>query len=331
MKTNSNFNVIQTVFDWLEQEKHVWLVTVISTWGSSPTPCGTLMAYCEANGVVGSLSGGCIEEDLLSKFKNGEIFAQLKAPSQTTQLVYGDSEEQQERFMLPCGGQLHLLVEQLKPSLSTLEHFKQLIERLACREKITRRVSLTDSGLSLSEKNVQLGIKKLSDAIEHSIGPNYQMLLIGASEVARCVAELAQPLGFKVTVWDHRKVFIQNWQVEGVEVVSGSPEKLINQNFSDTNNAIIALAHDPRVDDIALVDALATNAFYIGAIGSKFTCEKRNNRLKNYIDEENNLDKMHSPVGVDIGSKTPYEIAISILAEVISERRKLEKTLIFKL
>lgn len=290
-------------------------------------PAGTLMAYCVEEGMVGSLSGGCIEEDLLHKMKNGTLPLNPQGRELPIEMIYGDSEEQQKRFLLPCGGQLHLLIEPLLPDSLTIQHFQSLKLQLAKREIVKRTVCLKTSSRGVSHTEVKRGIRRVktddSYYIEHGMGPDYQMLLIGASEVARCVAELALGLDFKVSVWDHRSEFIRNWQVAGVEVYSGSPEKLIGENFSDQNNAIIALAHDPRVDDFALVDALATEAFYIGAIGSMKTCQKRNQRLINYLDDTSCLDKLHSPVGVKIGSKTPYEIAISILAEVILKRSQL--------
>jgi xanthine dehydrogenase accessory factor len=323
LKTHSNSNVIQTTLNWLKQGKPVWLSTITKTWGSSPMPAGTLMAYCSGNGMVGSLSGGCIEQDLLDQMEAGSL-GSSNENQVPVELIYGQSEEDQKKFLLPCGGQLHLLVERLSPSEASIQHFTELNTRLSQRTLICRKVCLKTGFLDLQTFNVKRGIVQVEQTIEHGLGPVYQMLLIGASEVARCVAELALPLDFKVAVWDHREAFIRNWQVENVEVFSGSPEKLISQNYHDQNNAIIALAHDPRVDDFALVDALDTNAFYIGAIGSKKTCANRNKRLLEYISEPKNLQKMHSPVGLSIGSKTPYEIAISILAEIISKRSQLE-------
>ncbi len=320
----NNQNVIETILLWLEQGECVWLSSITKTWGSSPMPAGTLMAYCSARGMSGSLSGGCIEQDLIEKMQTGELRSDKSADFFNVELIYGKSEADQKRFLLPCGGELHLLVEYLKPDGATIAHFSQLKQALAKRELIARHISLNDGKLTVISQGVQRGIKRQDNFVIHGMGPVYQMLLIGASEVARCVAELAQPLDFKVFVWDHREEFIRNWQVANVELFKGSPEKLISENFSDENNAIIALAHDPRVDDIALVDALATKAFYIGAIGSTKNCHNRNLRLLNYLDDPALLEKMHSPVGLKIGSKTPYEIAISILAEVIKKRAQLE-------
>ena len=327
----SNSHVIASVVNWLKQGEHVWLSSITNTYGSSPAPSGTLMAYCEKYGIAGTLSGGCIEEDLVEKMNKGLLLNTSDKQSFPIELVYGGSPEEQSRFALPCGGQLHLLVEYRSPNDLTIEHFSEVDFYLSKRELVGRKVSVNSGTISILNKDIKRGINRLTSddniCIEHVMGPAYQMLLIGASEVARCVAQLAQSLDFTVSVWDHREEFIRNWQVPHVEVFSDSPEKLITEKFSDENNAIIALAHDPRVDDFALVDALRTKAFYIGAIGSKTTCRKRNERLINYVDDRQCLEIMHSPVGLDIGSKTPFEIAISVLAHVIQKRSELEKSL----
>lgn len=333
MQIQSHSHVVSSVLKWLQEDEPVWLCTITSTWGSSPTPAGTLMAYCKKYGVAGTLSGGCIEEDLLEKMQQGTLFTDKNHQQYPIEMIYGGSQEEQARFVLPCGGQLHVMVEHLHVTSATLEHFSKLDYFLNKREIIGRKVNVSSGKMTLLESNIQRGIKRFDSEnkegvyVEHVMGPAYQMLLIGASEVARCVAELAQSLDFSVSVWDHREEFIRNWQVQNVAVYKDSPEKLINEKFADENNAIIALAHDPRVDDFALVDALTTKAFYIGAIGSKNTCTKRRERLVNYVEDPELLDKMHSPVGIDIGSKTPFEIAISVLAHVIQERRYLEQSL----
>lgn len=347
MQIQSHSHVISSVLKWLKEDEPVWLCSITKTWGSSPTPAGTLMAYCKKHGVAGTLSGGCIEEDLLEKMQLGTLLINQNKQQFPIEMIYGGSQEEQSKFVLPCGGQLHILVEYLHATLEVIEHFSSLEYFLHQREIIGRKVAVHSGEITLLTENIQRGISRVAECsvqnknqnftdttnakekvyIEHIMGPAYQMLLIGASEVARCVAELALSLDFEVSVWDHREEFIRNWQVQNVEVYQGSPEKLINEKFTDENNAIIALAHDPRVDDFALVDALSTKAFYIGAIGSKNTCRKRRERLVNYVGPPELLDKMHSPVGIDIGSKTPFEIAISVMAHVIQKRSELEKSL----
>jgi len=333
LQIQSHSHVISSILKWLKEGEPVWLCSITRTWGSSPTPAGTLMAYCKKHGIAGTLSGGCIEEDLLDKMQQGTLLTSQNKQQFPIEMIYGGSQEEQSRFVLPCSGQLHILVEHLYSNTTMIKHFLSLEYFLNKREIIGRKVAVSSGEMTLLQDNIQRGITRIEHndkkevVIEHVMGPAYQMLLIGASEVARCVAELAQSLDFSVAVWDHREEFIRNWQVQNVEVYQDSPEKLINEKFSDENNAIIALAHDPRVDDFALVDALTTKAFYIGAIGSKNTCNKRRERLLNYIDNTDSLKKMHSPVGLDIGSKTPFEIAISVMAHVIQKRSELEKSL----
>lgn len=339
MQIQSHSHVVSSILKWLKEGEPLWLCTITRTWGSSPTPAGTLMAYCEKYGVAGTLSGGCIEEDLLEKMQQGTLISsqnqitRQKKQQFPIEMIYGGSQEEQARFVLPCGGQLHVLVEHFLATTAIVEHFSSLEYFLDKREIIGRKVSLNSGEIKLLTENIQRGITRKENNdntdvyIKHVMGPAYQMLLIGASEVARCVAQLAQSLDFSVSVWDHREEFIRNWQVPNVDVFQDSPEKLINEKFSDENNAIIALAHDPRVDDFALVDALSTKAFYIGAIGSKNTCRKRNERLINYVEDVTSLEQMHSPVGLNIGSKTPFEIAISVMAHVIQKRSELEKSL----
>lgn len=145
--------------------------------------------------------------------------------------------------------------------------------------------------------------------------------MVGAGEVARCVAEIAKNLEFDITLCDFRDEFLQGWQADGVTVIKGMPDDLIAESFHDRRCAIIALAHDPRIDDMAMLEALNSDAFYVGAMGSVATSEKRRARLLELGISQTNLDKLHAPIGVDIGSKTPYEIALSIMADVICHRR----------
>ena len=144
--------------------------------------------------------------------------------------------------------------------------------------------------------------------------------MVGAGEVARCVAEIAKNLEFDITLCDFRDEFLQGWQVDGVTVIKGMPDDLIAESFTDKHCAIIALAHDPRIDDMAMLEALNSNAFYIGAMGSLKTSTKRRERLLALDIKQKQLEKLHAPIGMDIGSKTPYEIALSIMAHVVQYR-----------
>jgi len=146
--------------------------------------------------------------------------------------------------------------------------------------------------------------------------------LLGAGEVSYSVANIAMTVGFSVTVCDPREAFIQGYQQAGVEVIRCLPDDLVKARFSDAYSAILALAHDPRVDDMALMEALKTKAFYIGAMGSARTSDDRRKRLAQLNCSESEINQLHSPIGIDIGSKRPAEIAVSIMAQVLAERHR---------
>lgn len=319
----TNKNTFGILHDWLAHGLSCWLCTVVKTWGSAPVPKGSLMIFSPDSGIVGSLSGGCIEEDLLRQMSDGSLLALSERMNRPMMVVYGRTEEEQTRFSLPCGGQLHILVEYITPSTEYLRHFSLLNDALSGRIAIARRVSLADGSVETIADHVTTGITLTDDAMEQGFYPEFQMLLVGAGEISRCVAELAKLVDFRVFVWDFREAFIKAWQVENVDLIEQPVEKEIKERFSDKYNAIITLAHDPRLDDIVLMDALRTGAFYIGALGSEKTTKSRRERLKSLLEDENDLRKLHAPVGIEIGSKTPYEIAISILAEVIAVRAAL--------
>jgi len=322
MKRTSN-HAFSTLNDWLADDQSGWLCTVIKTWGSAPMPKGSIMVFSPDAGVIGSLSGGCIEEDLLRQMSDGTLQTRFEQDSKPLLMVYGSNEEEQRRFSLPCGGQLHILVEYIIPTSENRRHFCLLNDALSRRIPVTRRVSMTDTHVEAITGETSSGITLTDGFMRQGFCPDFQMLLVGAGEISRCVAELAKLVDFRVSVWDFREDFIKGWNVEGVALIEQPIEQMIKERFSDQYNAIITLAHDPRLDDIVLMDALLTDAFYIGALGSEKTTRSRRERLLSLLDDTENLQKLHAPVGIRIGSKTPYEIAISILAEVISARAEL--------
>lgn len=324
----SNWHVLQQLLHWLEQGLEPWLATVLETYGSSPRPVGSLMMYHPQKGIVGSLSGGCIEQELLQQLATDQH------PEATLPAVirYGSSGEEQQRLQLPCGGHLDVLLE--KVSQNQQHHFQQLVSPLKQRLHIGRRIQLSDGGSSrgsggngeLSIIEAQLlpdtDIQRTNNTLVHALRPQDKLLMVGAGEVARCVASMACELEFEVTLCDFRDEFLQGWDMPGVSVVQGMPDDLIADAFYDSHCAIIALAHDPRVDDMAMLEALNSNAFYVGAMGSLSTSEKRRLRLRELGLSDTAINRLHAPIGIDIGSKTPYEIALSIMADIISHRRR---------
>jgi xanthine dehydrogenase accessory factor len=320
---NEHQQVLNQLTHWIEQGEMCWLCTVVKTWGSSPRPVGSLLC-CNAQGrVAGSLSGGCIEEDLLEQLQAGEL-----ATDTPEVLIYGGTPEESERLGLPCGGQLHVVIEPM-PDKSALHRFEQIVARLQARECIERRLDLVTGEMTVenTERFRHLQFPDPSDTNQdqnqdrhliQTYGPRYQLLLIGAGQVSSYLASMAQALDYHVVVCDPRQEVLDQWQVEGVQLVNKMPDDAVRELANDSFTAIIALTHDPRIDDMGLMEALKTDAFFVGALGSTRTSAKRRERLLQLDLTEAEISKLHGPVGLSIGSKTPAEIAISILAQLTS-------------
>ena len=324
----SNWFVLQQLNLWLAQGIQPWLATVVETYGSSPRPEGSMMIYHPDKGIIGSLSGGCIEQELISQLATGQLGDQ-RFPHI---IRYGESPEQQARLALPCGGHLDILLEKIESTDQV--HFQSLEKALASRQWISRHIDLsepkrsdesitdstTKSTITIVHEICEHDIQRKPNTIIHALKPHDKLLLVGAGEVARCLAEICKNLEFEVTLCDFRDEFLQGWQVEGVQVIKTMPDDLISEAFHDNHCAIVALAHDPRVDDMAMMQALKTDAFYVGAMGSLITSNKRRERLLELELNPNQIAKLHAPIGIDIHSRTPYEIAVSIAAHLISAR-----------
>jgi xanthine dehydrogenase accessory factor len=314
----SNWFVIQQLNNWLAQGISPWLATVIKTYGSSPRPIGSMMIYHPDKGIIGSLSGGCIEQELMTQLASEQ--AESEEPVQPQIIRYGESPEQQVRLALPCGGHLDILLEKISPQHQA--HFEKITEALKNRVWISRHIDLDTGTLSTMNEKTELDIQRDKNTLIHALKPHDKLLLVGAGEVARCLAEIAKNLEFEVTLCDYRDEFLQGWQVDGIQVIKTMPDDLINEAFHDNHCAIVALAHDPRIDDMAMMEALRTQAFYIGAMGSFVTSAQRRERLTELNLDPQQINKLHAPIGLDIRSRTPYEIAVSIAAHLIAERAK---------
>jgi xanthine dehydrogenase accessory factor len=318
---NEHQQVLGQLTRWIEQGEMCWLCTVVKTWGSSPRPVGSLLC-CDSQGhVAGSLSGGCIEEDLLEKLRAGEL-----ATDTPEVLIYGGTPEESERLGLPCGGQLHIVIEPMQDK-STLPQFEQIVARLQARECIERKLDITTGEMTI-ENTGRFRHLQFSDSADtktngdshliQTYGPRYQLLLIGAGQVSSYLASMAQALDYHVVVCDPRQEVLDQWTVDGVQLVNKMPDDAVRELANDSFTAIIALTHDPRIDDMGLMEALKTDAFFVGALGSTRTSAKRRERLLQLDLTEAEISKLHGPVGLSIGSKTPAEIAISILAQLTS-------------
>jgi xanthine dehydrogenase accessory factor len=332
-----NFEVIASVCEWLEQDNHVFFVTVLNTWGASPRPVGSLFVYnVDKNLQVGSLSGGCIEADLVVQLD--EIYSDsclrksqsIEEKNTYSLKRYGDENGDSDRYLLPCGGILELLIEPLFGNLDH-KHFLELKQNLSAHKRIARvikfqteqksRLVLLDEQVSSSSNT--LSFNKIEEELYHRLDPSYQLLIIGAGDVTAYLADIAKTLEFKVTICEPRQEYLRRLKLaaDDVDLQACLPDDLIRSGFLSEYTAIACLAHDPKVDDMALLEALVhSESFYIGAMGSLKTTEKRKERLKSLGLNNKQLLRLKAPIGIDIHSKTPQEIAIAIMAELISAR-----------
>ncbi|MCY4040906.1 MAG: XdhC family protein [Gammaproteobacteria bacterium] len=310
--------VLTTLCGWLSEDQHCWLATVVKTWGSSPRPIGSLLAANASGQIMGSLSGGCVEDDLVEKLTLGSL-----AKDAPEIHVYGLSSEETEKFGLPCGGHLHVLVEPVVPRDSAERHFTDISTSLTERRWVTRIVNAHSGAMRLepAEGHSPLAWDESLHTLTHVFGPAWRLFIIGAGMVSRYLAHIALMLGYQVVVCDPRRQLINEFDVAGVTLVCEMPDDAVKLYADDSASAIVAVTHDPRIDDMGLMEALSTQAFYVGAMGSKRTSKGRLRRLQALDVTERNLTRLHAPIGIPIGSKTPAEIAVSILAEITAVRK----------
>lgn len=322
---SSQQHVISQTRQWLDAGSPVWLSTILKTWGSSPRPVGAMMACTPDGDLAGSISGGCIEEDFLEQLRDGSLKARYDEEGRPFVVRYGITAEEAARLRLPCGGQLHVLLEWIAPEPGNRAVFARLDEALAAHRRVSRIVDLADGRISQREGMDDDVVQYDDRQLVHGLSPRYRLLLLGAGDVARYVAQMALALDYDVTLCDPRPAYLENWELPGVETVQDLPDDVVRERFSNPFSGIVALAHDPRVDDMALMEALKTDAFYIGAMGSDRTSAARRERLPELGLSAEEIDRLHAPIGFPIGSKTPAEIAIAIMAEITAVRHGREE------
>ena len=298
--------------DWLQAGEQVAMVTVLATWGSSPRPPGSLLAISAAGRLVGSVSGGCVESGLLQRLQAGEFNDVLP---QTVDI--GVDHQQAGQHGLPCGGQLRLLVERLQ-SAAQLD---SLLQGLQQGRQIARRVCLNTGEVSLHPLAATgAEFRSGASAVTRVFGPAWSLLLIGDGQLARTLAAMALMLDYRVTICDPRAEFADPNPLAGVSYSKAMPDDAVRALADQARCAIVTLAHDPRQDDMALLEALPSQAFYVGALGSRRTAAARRERLQTMGLQPAQIARLHAPAGLNVGSHRPAEIALSMLAEVTAVR-----------
>ena len=306
-----DLEVLKNSARWLDEGHRVLLVTVVKTWGSSPRPEGAMLAVRGDGHVVGSVSGGCIEDDLIDRVRQRGI-EQTKPEA----VKYGISAEEAHRFGLPCGGTIQLVLEPLTPASGIAD----LCAAVESGRLVARTLDMATGAVRLEPARATDGVLFDDDRLLTIHGPRYRMLVIGAGQLSKYLCQIAVGLGFQVTVCDPREEYTETWDIPGVTMVRTMPDDTVEAMKLDERCAVIALTHDPKLDDLALMEALRTPAFYVGALGSRRNNQARRERLKEFDLTDLQLARLHGPVGIYIGSRTPPEIAISILAEVVAAK-----------
>jgi xanthine dehydrogenase accessory factor len=306
-----DFSVFTTALEWARQKQPLWLMTVVETFGSSPRPVGAMLVLRADGLMVGSVSGGCIEDDLADKARLGHL-PQHRAEV----LTYGVTTEEARRFGLPCGGVLKLLVEPMRD-----DRWLQQVQSLVAEHRLVSRTLELDSlNVVVSDAAPDSRLTLSTTHLTTIHGPRWRMLIIGAGQTSVYLAQMAQALDYEVIVCDPREEFRQTWSVPGTHVIGDMPDDAILTQQVDSRTAVIALTHDPKLDDMALLEALKSPAFYVGALGSHRTNQQRRERLALFDLAPEEIERLHGPVGLSIGSRTPPEIAVAIVAHLVSIR-----------
>lgn len=293
---------------WAAAGHRFTLITVARTWGSAPRPPGAWMVLRDDGLVQGSVSGGCIETDLIDRllagdFASGAPFVQR----------YGVTQEEARRFGLPCGGTMELVIEP-SPDLASLQ---TMAERISAGQLVRRRVLIGQPDVNIADGTAGDALEWDGQTLTTVHGPAWRLLIVGAGQISTYLAQMAQALDYRVYICDPRSEYAAEWNVPGTTLLAGMPDDAVIELGLDPHSAVVALTHDPKLDDMVLLEALKSPAFYVGALGSRLNNERRRERLLQYFDlSQAEVDRLHGPVGLPIGSRTPPEIAVSILAEM---------------
>lgn len=310
----SDLTLFDTAAAWAAQGQRFALITLARAWGSAPRPVGSLLLLREDGAVAGSVSGGCIEDDLIERLRNGRLLT----PAQPYLLNYGVTAEEAGRFGLPCGGTLELVVEPAPNSA----HLAELAAHLRAGRLMQRQVRL-DNGQTQVLAAPRNAVVTWRDGVLTTVhGAQWRLLIVGAGAIAQVLAPMARALDYAVTVSEPRAEYRATWDIADALLTPEMPDDALQAMQPDERLAVAALTHDPKLDDLVLIDALKSPAFYVGALGSQRNNEKRRARLAEHFDlTPSQLARLRGPIGLPIGSRSPAEIAVSILAEMTAVKR----------
>jgi xanthine dehydrogenase accessory factor len=313
-----DLSVLKSLREWQGEDQPLWLATVVETYGSSPRPPGAMLALRGDGLVVGSVSGGCIEDDLVLRAKRGEL-----PVDRCDVLTFGATSEEAKRFRLPCGGVIRLVIEPVR----NMEWVEQVMQLVRSHRFVKRTLHFNSMHIVLDDASHSENIFFDGNTLTTVHGPRWRMLIIGAGQTSFYLASMAQALDYQVYVCEPRSDMRETWDVPDTTLMGEMPDDAVLALQADNSTVIIALTHDPKLDDMALLEALKSPAFYVGALGSQTNNLKRRERLSMFDLTPEEIARLHGPVGLNIGSRTPPEIAVSILAHLISIRNQSSETI----
>ncbi|WP_162959461.1 XdhC family protein, partial [Pseudomonas aeruginosa] len=290
-----DLQVVRKALKWSVGGERVWFCTVLTTYGSAPRAPGSLLAVNASGEWIGSLSGGCVEDDFLERVAAGGF------PDPAVIVRYGEGDDPNSNIRLPCGGILDVLVENLAPDCDVQAHLRELESALLGQRRLLREVELGSGARSLRDDSSHgPRAERDGECVRLRVGAAQRLLLAGYSSVAHACAEFGKGLGFEAILCDPREEALRGVVLEGIEIRRELPSLFIADGGCHADTAVVALTHDPKIDDLAMLEAVRTEAFYIGVMGSRATSEKRFERLRRIGglgDAE--LARIHAPIGLN--------------------------------
>lgn len=312
---NPTANPLHLAQNWFEQGRKLALVTVLSVWGSAPRPAGSHLICDDQGNFEGSVSGGCIEAEVIAQALDVLVTGQAR------DLSFGISDETAWSAGLSCGGTIRLLITPYDAVMH--EVLAQIVQAQHDRRRVTSRTELATGQITLIPAPDNAKITQLDETgFIQTYRPQPHIVVTGAVHIAQALAQMAQITGYGLSIIDPRSGFATAERFPSVQLHETWPEEFFKTNQPDSFTALVALSHIPHLDDPALTAALKSDCFYIGALGSRKTHAKRLERLTAAGFEATNLERIHAPIGLAISAQEPAEIAVAILAEIIQAYRK---------
>ena len=299
---------------WLKEKRKVALATVISTWGSAPRPVGGQMAIDSNGEIIGSVSGGCVEGAVINEGINSINDGKLRIKD------YGISNDMAWEVGLACGGELKILIQPL--NLED-EMVYSIVENIKNREPTKLIINCLTGSRHIDNSiiNQVSTYDKIKEEFVHVIDPKPRLFIVGAVHIAQALISLAKIADFEIILIDPRDHFATEDRFPNCKIINEWPDTALSNFILDKATHLVTLTHDPKIDDPALIYTLKKDIGYIGSLGSKKTHNKRCERLIDIGFCQSDLSKIHGPIGLNIKAKTPAEIAVSIMAEIINFRR----------